>query len=239
MQIIVPAAGDGSRFSNVGYKEPKPLINVLGKPLIKWSTDGLNIQDEPQFIFLLRKKHITENRIDEKLKDYYKNFEIIIVDELTEGQASTCLLAKDLINPDSELAIINCDNLFMIDLINAKNKLSIDDNSRGIVFYIAGNNPGWSYVDIDDNGYATKVEEKVMISNNATVGCYYFLKGKYFIEASEKMIKKNIRYNNEFYVSPAYNQFIAEGKKVHTWPCDFHYSLGTPELLEKFKSLFS
>ena len=239
MQIIVPAAGNGIRFAEKGYTNPKPIIDVLGKPLIRWSTDGITNNEDNKYYFLLQKDHIRKFELKSKLSDWYNNFEIIPVDGITEGQASTCLLAKDLINQDDELAIINCDNLFMIDLNAAKAKLEISKDSRGIVFYIAGNNPGWSYVSTDQSGLATEVAEKVVISNKATVGCYYFLKGKFFVDAAESMIKQNIRYNNEFYVSPCYNIFIKDNKKVHTWPCDFHYSLGTPELVEKFIKLFN
>ena len=239
MQIIVPAAGNGSRFAEKGYTDPKPIINVLGKPLIKWSTDGLINSGDNKYFFLLQKDHIERFQLEAELSKWYNNFEIIPVDGLTRGQASTCLLAKEMIDQDDELAIINCDNLFMIDLELAKSKLDISKDSRGIVFFIAGNNPGWSYVATDQDGLASEVAEKVVISNKATVGCYYFIKGKYFINAAESMIEQNIRYNNEFYVSPCYNIFIKNKKNVHTWPCDFHYSLGTPELVDKFVNLFN
>ena len=238
MQIIVPAAGSGTRFAKLGYKDPKPLIKVLNKPLIKWSTDGLKTNDDIKFIFLVQQEHIDEFKIDKKLAEWYLNFEIVPVKSVTEGQACTALLAKDLLKMEDELAIVNCDNLFSIDLESAKNSLPINANSRGIIFYIAGNNPAWSYVATNEHGYATRTAEKIVISDKATVGCYYFTKARYFVEAAEKMIKKNVRFNNEFYVSPTYNIFINEGKAVHTWPCDFHISLGTPEQVERFTDLF-
>ena len=178
MQIIVPAAGNGVRFAEKGYTDPKPIINVLGKPLIKWSTDGILSSESNKYYFLLQKDHIVKYEIETELSKWYDNFEIIPVDGTTEGQASTCLLAKELIDQDDELAIVNCDNLFMIDLELAKSKLDIGHNSKGIIFYIAGNNPGWSYVSTDKNGLAKEVAEKIVISNKATVGCYYFLKGR-------------------------------------------------------------
>jgi dTDP-glucose pyrophosphorylase len=238
MQIIVPAAGNGSRFSEQGYRDPKPLIKVLNKPLIRWSTGGLNIKNKSKYIFLVQQSHIEQYHIDQRLSEWYDDCSVIPVVGVTEGQACTVLLAKDMLDMEDELAIVNCDNLFSIDLNRAKRELKINDDSRGIIFFIAGNNPAWSYVATDDQGFATQVAEKIVISDKATVGCYYFTKARYFVEAAELMIERDIRYNGEFYVSLAYNIFLENNKKVHTWPCDFHFSLGTPEQVDSFISLF-
>lgn len=44
-------AGRGSRFANVGFKLPKPLIKVFEKPMIQWVVDNL---DELKGNFSLR-----------------------------------------------------------------------------------------------------------------------------------------------------------------------------------------
>ena len=43
MIIIIPLGGIGKRFSELGYKDPKPLIKVLGKEIIFWVLDNLKI----------------------------------------------------------------------------------------------------------------------------------------------------------------------------------------------------
>ena len=45
MNIIIPLGGIGERFSNNGYTKPKPLIKVLGKEIIFWVLDSLNISE--------------------------------------------------------------------------------------------------------------------------------------------------------------------------------------------------
>ena len=62
------------------------------------------------------------------------------------------------------------------------------------------NDPKWSYIGVDKNNEVYKVIEKEVISDEATVGIYNFKMGRDFIKAAEKMIKKNDRVNNEFYV---------------------------------------
>ena len=54
INIVIPMAGLGSRFSDAGYEKPKPFIDVLGKPMIERVMDNLNIKDS-NFILLVRK----------------------------------------------------------------------------------------------------------------------------------------------------------------------------------------
>lgn len=237
MQIVIPAAGRGSRFTAQGYRGPKPLITALGKPLIKWSTDGLRGIENAKFIFLILQEHIEEYGLDKLLKSLYPGAEIVSVKGVTEGAASTILLAKPYLNMDEDMAIVNCDNLFFIDMERSIKHLR--DDSSAIIFYFASNYDRWSYVATDSEGYATRVAEKEIISDKATVGCYYFRKARYFLEGAEHMISKNMRTKGEFYVSPVYNILIEQGYKVQTMPCDLHFSLGTPEELDNFQSLFA
>ena len=43
MIVLIPLGGLGTRFSNSGYNLPKPLINVMGKQIIFWLLDNLNL----------------------------------------------------------------------------------------------------------------------------------------------------------------------------------------------------
>lgn len=74
-------------------------------------------------------------------------------------------------------------------------------------------NPKWSFVEMRD-GVVTRVVEKEVISDEATVGIYNFRQGSDFVSAARDMIRKNLRTNNEFYVAPAYNQLIEAGARV-------------------------
>ncbi len=77
--------------------------------------------------------------------------------------------------------------------------------------------PKWSYARVDETGKVLETVEKKVISNHATVGLYYFKKGKEFVEAAQSMIHKNIRYNNEFYICPTYNELLLKNKNgIHT-----------------------
>ena len=56
MKILIPMAGEGSRFKKEGYTFPKPLIDVNGKPMIQCVIENLDF--DAHYIFLVRKEHI-------------------------------------------------------------------------------------------------------------------------------------------------------------------------------------
>ena len=75
---------------------------------------------------------------------------------------------------------------------------------------------------------------KKAISDNATVGIYFWKKGCDYVKYAEQMIKKNIRVNNEFYVCPVYNEAIMDQKKIRIKTIDKMWGIGTPEDLDYF-----
>ena len=112
-------------------------------------------------------------------------------------------------------------------------EFSADSIDGGILTFEA-HHPKWSYAQIGDDGFVAEVAEKKVISNNATVGIYYWVKGSDYVRYAESMITKNIRVNNEFYVCPVYNEAIADGKKIRIKQVKNMWGIGTPEDLNYF-----
>jgi len=107
------------------------------------------------------------------------------------------------------------------------------DADGGIVTFKA-THPKWSFAKVDDSGLVTEVAEKNPISDNATVGYYYWKRGSDFVKYAEQMIEKDIRVNGEFYVCPVFNEAIEDGKQIRTHEARGMWGLGTPEDLEYF-----
>jgi len=107
------------------------------------------------------------------------------------------------------------------------------DADGGIVTFKA-THPKWSFAKVDDNGLVAEVAEKNPISDNATVGYYYWKHGSDFVKYAERMIEKDIRVNGEFYVCPVFNEAIKDGKQIRTHEARRMWGLGTPEDLEYF-----
>ena len=234
MKIVVPAAGDARRFVEQGYTVPKPLVEIDDKPLIKWATDSIDfLTENDQFIFLVRQSHIQDYGIDRILHQLYPvGSEIIAIEATTEGAACTALLAKGLIDTTEDLLLMNCDLAFRAPLKSAISKWRAE--VAGIITTFQATDAKFSFAQTDNEDFVTVTAEKQAISNRATVGAYYFSQGAHFVWASEQMIAKNIRINNEFYIAPTYNELIGAGYKVKAIESELSLSLGTPEEIDDF-----
>lgn len=232
INIVIPMAGRGSRFSSVGYTLPKPLIEVNGKPMIQVVVENLNI--DGNYIFIAQKDHDEKFNVVEKLRNIVPGCKVILIDGVTEGAACTSLLAKEYINNDLPLLIANSDQYLEWDS-NEFLYCASADGVDGCISTFFNNSPKWSYVRMDgDNHFVAEVREKDVISNEATTGIYYWKHGSEYVRYAEMMINKNIRVNNEFYICPVYNEAIEDGKKITIKRCTKMWGIGVPEDLNYF-----
>jgi len=233
MKILIPMAGEGSRFAKEGYTFPKPLIDVNGKPMIQTVVENLDYDAE--YIFLVRKAHLDTYGGLYSTLDRITNgkFKIVEVDKLTEGAACTALLAREHIDNDDDLLIANSDQFIEYSPENFKTLKEMTD-ADAIVYTFEAIHPKWSFVKRNARGIITEVAEKNPISNIATCGIYWYRKGSDFVKYADQMIEKNIRVNNEFYIAPVYNQLIEDGKKLIPFFVHSMWGLGTPEDLKNY-----
>ena len=234
MKILIPMAGEGSRFKKEGYTFPKPLIDVNGKPMIQCVVENLDFDAE--YIFLVRKEHLEKYEIA-SLLDVITNGRstVVIVDELTEGAACTALLAEKYIDNDEELLIANSDQVIEYSKENF-NTFRRFASIHAMVYTFNAVHPKWSFVKVNSRGVATEVAEKNPISDIATCGIYYYKKGSDFVRYAKQMIEKDIRVNNEFYICPVYNELIQDNKTLIPYFVHKMHGLGTPEDLNKYLS---
>ena len=231
MNVLIPMAGNGSRFAQAGYTFPKPLIEVHGKPMIQVVVENLAV--DANYIFVVQKSHREKYNLDSMLSLICPGCKIVEVDSVTEGAACTVLLAKDFIDNDEPLVIANSDQFIEWNSLEFFYKMNEQNLDAGIVSFRA-THPKWSYAKVDEGGFVTEVAEKNPISDIATVGVYYWKQGKDFVKYAESMIVKDIRVNNEFYVCPVFNEAISDGFKIKTFDVPKMWGIGTPEDLNYF-----
>ena len=231
LNVLIPMAGAGSRFAQQGYSFPKPLIDVNGKPMIEVVVDNLNI--DAHFIFLVQKEHYEQFNLKYLLNLIAPNCDIIQIDGITEGAACSTLLAKEYINNSNPLIIANSDQFIECNSNECMYAFSADEIDAGILTF-ESHHPKWSYAKVGNNGFVSEVAEKKVISDNATVGIYYWKHGSDYVKYAEQMIEKNIRVNNEFYVCPIFNEAIADNKKIKIKNINKMWGIGTPEDLNYF-----
>ena len=229
-------AGHGSRFSKAGYKDPKPLIPVHGKPMIEVVIDNLKPSCEHRFIFICQAEHLHHYPLKNLLETKAPGCQILEVSAVTEGAACTVLLAKPYINNTDQLMIANCDQYIEVDINQYLNSLS--PNIDGLIMTMKENHNKWSYIELNSHNEIVRIVEKEVVSDEATVGIYNYQYGADFVHAAELMIAKNLRVNNEFYVAPSYNEMIADGKSIAYFNIgrlgQGMHGLGTPEDLKNY-----
>jgi len=231
MNVLIPMAGRGSRFADVGYTFPKPLIEVNGKPMIQVVLENLNI--EANYTFVVRKEHYDKYSLQYLLSLISPGCNIVQVDEITEGSACTTLLAKEFINNDDPLLLANSDQFMEWNSNECLYAFNADGIDGGILTFKA-THPKWSYAKVGTDGFVEEVAEKKPISEDATVGVYFWKKGSDYVKYAEQMIDKDIRTNGEFYICPVFNEAIADDKKIRIKEIERMWGIGTPEDLNYF-----
>ena len=233
MNILIPMAGEGTRFPRDTYKIPKPLIEIKGMPMIQRAIKSLGLNGTYHFVI---RKDSYYDQVCSLLHKILSEPKIISVEETTEGPAASCLLFKDFIDNEEELVIVNCDQIMWWDsnlFLTTARYYKYD----GLVVTYSTNTPKNSYARIDQEGFVQEIKEKEVISDISLNGIHYWRKGKYFVQSAEDMIKCNDRApNGEFYVGPSYNHMIKQGLNVgiHHIPTYQHNPVGVPEDLESF-----
>ena len=233
--IVVPMAGRGSRFTEQGYTDSKPFIDVNGKPMIQRVIENLNIEFDSNYEFVIICLQEDFDKYDFRIFDDiigHTEYKVICLEDVTEGAAQTLLEAKDIIDNDTPMLSFNTDQMIDYD-IGTWNHFSQYD---GGIPCFWGDSEDWSYAKCGTDGFVTEVAEKKVISNDATAGYYYWTEGRDFVKYAEQMIEENSRTNGEFYVAPVYNWAIKDGKKIVISQVDKVYELGTPEYLEDYFS---
>mgnify|MGYP001025514945 FL=1 len=239
---LIPLAGRGSRFSELGYNKPKPLIDVSGKPMIIQAANSLPTSQAKIFITL--KEHWIKYNLDKILKDYFNNSKIISVDKVTEGQAITCSLGLKNLDVNLPLTVSATDNGMIYDQ-KKYHELVKDEQVDAIIFTFRHHvsskmNPqmyGW--VKTDKNNSATHISVKQQISDDpyedhAIVGTFWFKKIEYFNQGLESLIKKDIRVNNEYYIDSLMDELIKLELNVKAFEVEDYICWGTPNDYETF-----
>lgn len=237
IDVVITMGGIGSRFRNAGYDEPKYMIEVNGKTLFEWSMmslqDFYKVTERIIFIALRDDKYDVEEFIKNKCAALrISDYRIIVLDELTDGQATTALSAKKYWRSDNGLLIYNIDTY-------VEPGAMLYDELHGDGFIPCFQAPGthWSFVRLDDTGQVAEIKEKERISNYCTLGAYYFRTCALYDELyHEFYIEKGNSVKGERYVAPLYDYLLKKNGRIYISdiPADKVHVLGTPEELQKF-----
>jgi dTDP-glucose pyrophosphorylase len=233
-------AGRGSRFYEAGYKVPKFEVMAHDRSLFNWSMCSLEnfMTPSSRVIFVCLKENKSSDFVMRQAKKLgLTDVHIVELHELTDGQATSAYMSRELWNPEWPLLIYN------IDTYVKPHALKPDDirsGSDGWVpcFRVSGEH--WSFVKLGDDGWAVDLAEKQRISDYASIGLYWFRRADRYVELYEQFFSdtKNL-VRGEKYIAPLYRQLLTEGGKVSLSDlrlADVHV-LGTPTELDRFLQL--
>ena len=233
MIIIIPLGGKGERFKKLGYKQPKALIHVFGKPILFWLLDSINNFDEDMHIIIPYNQEYTNYRLESLLKKNYPqlNFEFLCLKKDTDGAAETINIALNTLTiPDQPILCLDSDNFYTFDIVKKWNQLNCV-----FTFSDYGDKPIYSYIDLS-GCYIKNIVEKEKISDKACTGAYGFSSYKELLFYTKQIIEKNIREKNEFYTSVVIKEMIKDDilfENVNIDKKDY-ICLGTPLQVKQF-----
>lgn len=234
LNLIMPMGGGGTRFGNMGYELPKPLIEIYGKPFFYWATQSIaNFVPLGSLTFVVLQDHVDRFEIDKKILAYYPNAKIEIIPKVLPGAVMTCLAGVRNLPEDQPILFNDCDHMFRSTPWNLFCNEQKFDSADGGLLTFSSDDPRFSFVAYDEDGYVNRTVEKKVISHDAICGAYYFRSRKIFEQATERYLK-NCSYS-EYFVSGVYNEMAGLGYKIRTFQTDFHVSFGTPEEYEAAK----
>ena len=239
IDIVITMGGLGSRFKKAGYTVPKYMIEARGKSLFEWSMISLEgYRDRTdKYIFLALKDDSCD--VEAFIRDKcslldISGYHIILLDELTDGQATTAMLAGRYWDREHSLLIYNIDTYVEPGEMN-----SAELKGDGFIPCFKAEGDHWSFVRLDDEGRVAEIKEKKRISDHCTLGAYYFrtcglyedLYNEYYRQG-----KASELVNGEKYVAPLYDYLLTKGGEIYISdiePQKVHV-LGTPEELQVF-----
>ena len=216
VQLVIPAAGRGTRFHPL--KVPKPFAQIGKLPMIQAVINNIGLDCNTHII------------LREDIKEFakklpYKN--IHYLPYVTCGTVSTMQWIRSHLDMSKPLIIANCDQMIKYD--NKVFYKAIIQKLDGAILTFRATHEKWSFAKVNNEGYVTEVAEKIPISDLATVGIYFWTKAHYFFDDADEMMESNDTVNNEFYTCPTYNYSIKRGRKIKTFDVDEMIGLGTYE----------
>jgi hypothetical protein len=239
IQLVIPAAGLGSRFASVGISTPKPLIDVLNLPMIAWVIGNFSLNNLDKIIIVTRPELKLKENLYPFLTKLRCEVEFIYASHVTQGPAISVALAEESLDMNQALIVANSDQYVSANLTHFVDEVR-RATAAGQILTMSATGSKWSYIRRNQNGLVSEVKEKVEISDEATVGIYGWSEARNYFKSLDLMISLNDRTNGEFYVAPSYNYLISKGLKIsahHIGDVENQvHGFGTPEDLDLFNN---
>jgi NDP-sugar pyrophosphorylase family protein len=239
--VLIPMAGMGKRFSDAGYQTPKPLVPVSGRPMVLQAIHDL--PKAPVTEAVVRDGMPNRTQIVAEMARSIDGFSPLVIDGPTEGQAITCRLGIEKLDPEAMVTIGACDNGMLYETTRLEALLQQPPDM--LVWVIRGHADGrrrpeqFGWVEEDADGKVTGVRVKKAPNDPRTaamiVGTFTFRRAGDFLRVCDRLVARNARVNGEFYVDSLVEDALALGLTCGLFEIDSYLGWGTPEDLKTFE----
>lgn len=240
LQLLIPAAGKGSRFVEAGELTPKPLIPIWDIPMLIWVILNFPLAPDDEIKILVQKSQSVKHVLAPFIDRIVNKITIIEIDFWSDGPAHSLEILMEGVASDSSVICANSDQ-FIFDGLESFVDAVRSGTSAGQVLTMEASSNAWSYIGRDNNGAVERIVEKEEISNEATVGVYGWKSAAILSSSLSWQKGKNLRVNGEFYVAPSYGYLIEKALPISTHTVGVHgigvHGLGIPSDLAHFKTL--
>ena len=201
LNVVIPMGGLGRNdFTEAGYTQPKPMIPVVGRPMLFWLLDNLDLRASDA-VWLGSKREVeAEYGIEQAIKREYPALEVHFVrfDFDTRGATETlyCVLnAMDSTQRQRRTISLDCDTLWFCDVLGGARSLPPD---TGASFYFQDDSEDasapYSYIRVDPRTQQiVDIREKVAISRSANNGAYVFSSAAQALAGLEELLDEKVQ----------------------------------------------
>lgn len=243
MKIIIPMSGFGKRFLDAGYIQPKPLLEVNGKPIIEYVVSMF--PSDSEFIFICSKEHLATTNMETILKNSTPNATIVSIPSHSLGPVFAMTYILDYIHDNEEVFVTYADYYMEWNFNDFIKKIK-EGNFAGAVPSYTGFHPHLLRRELyggilAENGIMKDYLEKHSFTFNPeeshhSAGAYYFNKGGLLKKYVKELLDSNLRHDGEAYVSMLYYLYLRDGHKIYVPEVKKFMQWGTPTDLEEFES---
>jgi len=227
LNLVMPMAGRGSRFAKQGILEPKPLVEIGGRPFFWWAVESVRrAATIDQMVFIVLEEHERDFDISHRISKFYPEARLIQIPDVTAGSAETGFIGIAAIKGDGPVAINDCDHAFLPGTLDATLERLATGTSATLMSF-RSDNPGFSYAKLDPDHNVIGTVEKQVVSPFAIAGCYLFQSAEVYREQYKRYLT-TCAYN-ELFISGMYNELLRDRKRVDLHVLESHFPFGTPE----------
>ncbi len=239
-------SGEGKRFKDAGYHEPKPFIKIDKYYMVYHVIKML--KGFKDYLIIGKNSHLNiKNK--KKLYSLIPELKLVSLKKNKLGPVMALKKYEHLISDEKEIIVSYCDFFSKFQMKNFISFLK-QNNSYGVIATYTGFHPhmlgndNYAYIVKKKNFEIKKIFEKKTLNKNklkeiVSNGLYYFKSGKLLKEVINEYISCGPKIKNEYYVSLLFNFLIQKNLKVNYYMIDNMCQWGTPNDLKDFKSWYS